>query len=79
MQKQSTKPVLFLNGSIEDNEAYRLFLHSGVDFELRGPTLEDPTPLVLFRCQRFHGVDEIREFVSHLTSEKRSLSPDLQV
>ena len=68
MQTQSSKPILFLNGSREDNEVYRLFLRSGVDFDLRGPTLEDPTPLVLFECQRFYGVDEIREFVLHLTS-----------
>lgn len=76
MQRQSTKPILFLNGGVEDNKAYRLFLHSGIDFELRGPTLEDATPLVLFRCQRFYGVDEIREFLSGVANGRRSLSPN---
>jgi len=71
MQKQATKPILFLNGGVEDHEAYKMVLRSGVDFELRGPTLEDPTPLVLFKSQRYYGTDEIQGFLSRISNNGR--------
>jgi hypothetical protein len=67
MSKSTCKPILFLNEGKEDSEACRIMISSGIDCEFRGPTLEDITPLILFRCQRFRGIDRIREFVSEFT------------
>jgi len=59
-------PILFFNTGKEDREAYILVKDSGIKCDFRAPPLEELTPLLLFRYQRFVGIDEIRAFVSGL-------------
>lgn len=63
---QRDTPVLFFNTGGADREAYLLLKASGIPCEFRAPTLEDPTPFLLFGYQRFIGIDEIKAFIAGL-------------
>ncbi|NQS88182.1 hypothetical protein HQ584_00065, partial [Patescibacteria group bacterium] len=58
-------PVLYLNMSKDNKEAYRTLVESDILFESHVAT-EEPTPLLVVGYQRFLGLEEIREYMSKL-------------